>query len=215
MSYGFLDIANTPGVQAAQAKMGAGHLWRDFKGHRKVDRFTDDEAAFIADRDSFYMATVSETGWPYVQHRGGPRGFLKLVDDRTLAFADYRGYRQYISTGNLTTDDRVCLFLMDYRRRARLKIYAHVETLDLDSDPALTKLVTVPDYRAKLERIFRLRLTAFDWNCPQHIMPRFTEQEISEAVQPLRQRVTELEAENAELRARLAKPAVREATSAP
>ena len=128
------------------------------------------------------MATVSETGWPYVQHRGGPRGFLKCVDDRTLAFADYRGNRQYISTGNLAADDRACLFLMDYADRARLKIYAHVEDLALDADPALTELVTVPDYKAKLERIFRLRLENFDWNCPQHITPRFTEQEVSEAV---------------------------------
>ena len=154
-------------------------------------------------RDSFYMATVSETGWPYVQHRGGPRGFLKVVDDRTLAFADYRGNRQYISTGNLAADDRACLFLMDYARRARLKIYAHVETLALDADPALTELVTVPGYKAKLERIFRLRLEAFDWNCPQHITPRFTEQEVGKAVRPLRDRLSQLETENAELRARL------------
>ena len=204
MPYGFLDIAVTPSVRAMQAKMGADHVWQDFKGHREFDRFTDNEAAFIADRDSFYMATVSETGWPYVQHRGGPRGFLKLVDDRTLAFADYRGNRQYISTGNLAADDRACLFLMDYAARARLKIYVHVETLALDADPALTELVTVPDYKAKLERIFRLRLETFDWNCPQHITPRFTEQEVSEAVRPLRDRLAQLETENTELRARLA-----------
>jgi hypothetical protein len=203
MSYGFLDIAVTPSVRAVQAKMGVDHVWQDFKGHREFDRFTDNEAAFIADRDSFYMATVSETGWPYMQHRGGPRGFLKLVDDRTLAFADYRGNRQYISTGNLAADDRACLFLMDYARRARLKIYVHVETLALDTDPALTELVTVPDYKAKLERIFRLRLANFDWNCPQHITPRFTEQQVSEAVGPLRDRLAQLETENAELRARL------------
>ncbi len=203
MPYGFLDIAVTPSIRAVQAKMGADHVWQDFKGHREFDRFTDNEAAFIADRDSFYMATVSETGWPYVQHRGGPRGFLKLVDDRTLAFADYRGNRQYISTGNLAADNRACLFLMDYAHRARLKIYVHVETLALDADRALTELVTVPDYKAKLERIFRLRLENFDWNCPQHITPRFTEQEVSEAVRPLRDRLTQLESENAALRARL------------
>jgi hypothetical protein len=203
MSYGFLDIAITPGVRAVQAQMGADRLWTDFKGHREFDRFTENEAEFIADRDSFYMATVSETGWPYVQHRGGPRGFLKLVDDRTLAFADYRGNRQYISTGNLAADDRACLFLMDYGKRARLKVYARVTTLALDADPALTALVTVPGYKAKLERIFRLSLQAFDWNCPQHITPRFTEQEIDEAVRPLRDRLAQLETENAELRARL------------
>ncbi len=205
MSYGFLDIAVTPSVQAVQAKMGADHVWQDFKGHREFDRFTENEAAFIADRDSFYMATVSETGWPYIQHRGGPRGFLQLVDDRTLAFADYRGNRQYISTGNLAADDRVCLFLMDYTRRARLKVYARVETLEPDDDPALTKLVTVPGYKAKVERVFRLRLEAFDWNCPQHITPRFAEEEVSKAILPLRNRLAQLETENAELRASLAK----------
>ena len=205
MSYGFLNIAVTPSVQAVQAKMGADHIWQDFKGHREFDRFTENEAAFIAERDSFYMATVSETGWPYVQHRGGPRGFLKLLDDRTLAFADYRGNRQYISTGNLAADGRACLFLMDYTRRARLKIYAHVETLGPDKDSALTTLVCVPGYKAKLERIFRLRLANFDWNCPQHITPRFTGEAISEAVLPLRNQLAQLETENAELRARLAK----------
>ena len=204
MAYGFMDIASTPSVKAAQASMGAEHLWQDFTGHRDFDRFTENEVAFIAERDSFYLATVSETGWPYVQHRGGPRGFLKVVDDRTLAFADYRGNRQYISTGNLTADGRACLFLMDYARRARLKIYARVEQVALDADPALTELVTVPDYKAKLERIFRVRLEAFDWNCPQHITPRFTEEEVTEAVRPLRDRVVSLEAEVAGLRARLA-----------
>jgi hypothetical protein len=206
MSYGFLDVAVTPGVRTAQAKMGADRTWQDFKGHREFDRFTESEGAFIADRDSFYIATVSETGWPYIQHRGGPRGFLKLIDDRTLAFADYRGNRQYISTGNLAADDRACLFLMDYANRARLKIYAHVETRALDDDPALTKLVTDTGYKAKLERIFRLHLKAFDWNCPQHITPRFTEQAVTEGLQPLRDRLAQLEAENAELRARLALP---------
>jgi len=203
MSYGFLDIAVTPSVRAVQAKMGADRIWQDFKGHRAFNRFTENEAAFIAARDSFYMASVSETGWPYVQHRGGPSGFLKLVDDRTLAFADYRGNRQYISTGNLASDNRACLFLMDYAHRARLKIYVRAETLGLDADPALTELVMVPGQRAKLERVFRLHLETFDWNCPQHITPRFTEQEISEAVQPLRDRLAQFETENAELRARL------------
>ena len=204
MSYGFMNIALTPSVRAAQATMGADHLWQDFKGHREFDRFTHNEAAFIAERDSFYMASVSETGWPYVQHRGGPRGFLKMVDDRTLAFADYRGNRQYISTGNLAADDRACLFLMDYAGRARLKVYARVEQVALDADPALADLVTVPGYKAKIERIFRIRLESFDWNCPQHITPRFTEDEVNEAMRPLRDRLGALEAEIAGLRAKLA-----------
>ena len=203
MSYGFLDIASTPSVRAAQAEMGVQDFWTNLPADRSFDRFTENESAFIASRDSFYMASVSETGWPYVQHRGGPQGFLKVLDDRTLAFADYRGNRQYISTGNLAANDKVCLFLMDYPRRARLKIYAHAEKLALDADPALTGQLTTPSYRAKPERLFRLRLEAFDWNCPQHITPRYTEAEIAVAVEPLRQRLAELEAENAALQARV------------
>ncbi|EJL24960.1 pyridoxamine 5'-phosphate oxidase-related, FMN binding protein [Novosphingobium sp. AP12] len=183
--------------------MGAARQWEYFEGDRESDRFTAQEATFIAQRDTFYIATVSETGWPYVQHRGGPAGFLKLVDESTLAFADYRGNRQYISTGNLAANDRACLILVDYPRRARLKIYAHVEKLTLDADPALTDLVKDERYKAKLERIFRLRLAAFDWNCPQHITPRFTEDEIARAVRPLHERIAALEAENELLRGRL------------
>lgn len=203
MAYGFLDIAVTPSVRAAQAEMGADAMWADFRGHRDFDRFTDAETAFIAGRDSFYMASVSETGWPYVQHRGGPRGFLKVLDDRTLAFADYRGNRQYISTGNFAANDRACLILMDYPSRSRLKIYAHVEKVAIGDDPGLTGQVTDNAYKGKLERIFRLRLASFDWNCQQHITPRFTQAEVVAAIDPLRKRLAELEAENAELRARM------------
>ena len=203
MSYGFLDIAITPSVRAVQEEMGVAATWQDFKGHRAFDQFTGNEAAFITERDSFYMATVSETGWPYVQHRGGPAGFLKVIDARTLAFADYRGNKQYISTGNVAANDRACLFLMDYRQRARLKIYVHVEVLGVDDDPALTAQVVDAGYKAKVERIYRLRLDAFDWNCSQHITPRFTEAEIGAAVAPMRERLAELERQNAVLRAQL------------
>lgn len=203
MSYGFLDIAMTPSVRAAQAEMGADRQWANFEGNREFDRFTANEAAFIAARDSFYMGSVSEDGWPYVQHRGGPAGFLKIVDERTLAFADYRGNRQYISTGNLVANDQASLFLMDYPRRMRLKIYAHADRLSLDEDPALTDLVSDKVYKARPERIFRFRLKAFDWNCPQHITPRFTEREIQQAVRPLHERITELQSENEALLLRL------------
>jgi predicted pyridoxine 5'-phosphate oxidase superfamily flavin-nucleotide-binding protein len=206
MAYGFLDLAITPSVRAAQAANHSDSIWRDFKGQRDSARFTDDEVAFIGERDSFYMATVSETGWPYVQHRGGPAGFLKLIDDHTLAFADYKGNRQYISLGNLGASDRASLILMDYAHRTRLKIYAHVEALALDADPELTKKVLDSSYKAKPERIFVLRLVAFDWNCPQHITPRYTEAEIEAAVRPLRERLEALERENAELRGAKPKP---------
>lgn len=203
MAYGFMDIALTPAVRGAQAEMGADKLWSDFKGHREFDRFTPREAAFIAERDSFYMASVSETGWPYVQHRGGPAGFLTLLDDRTLAFLDYRGNRQYISTGNITANNRVCLILVDYRNRARLKIYGTAERLALDEDSGLTASLTDSSYRAVPERIFRLTLEAFDWNCPQHISPRFSEGEVGVAVQPLHERISALEQQNAQLREKL------------
>ena len=201
MPYGFLDIAVTPSVRSVQAEMGSDGLWSDFKGQRSFDRFTEHEEAFIADCDSFYMATVSENGWPYVQHRGGLRGFLKLLDDRTLAFADYRGNRQYISTGNVKATGRACLFLMDYRHRTRLKIYATAEIVSLDADPPLTAVVTDSAYKANPERLYRLRLEAFDWNCPQYITPRFTETDIANATRPLRERLAVLESENAALRA--------------
>ncbi|NKL30199.1 pyridoxamine 5-phosphate oxidase [Rhizobium leguminosarum bv. viciae] len=202
MPYHFLEVAITPNVRLAQTEMGAHQIWLG-DHHRESDSFTDSERAFIAARDSFYIASVSETDWPYVQHRGGPQGFLKIVDNKTLAFADYRGNRQYISTGNFAANDRACLFLVDYPRRARLKIYVHVEKLALDADPALTDLVLDAGYRAKAERIFRLRLEAFDWNCPQHITPRYTEHEVEKAATPLRERLAQLEAENADLRRRL------------
>ncbi|KRB62050.1 pyridoxamine 5-phosphate oxidase [Rhizobium sp. Root708] len=202
MPYHFLEVAITPNVRLAQAEMGADQIWLG-DHHRESDSFTESELAFIAARDSFYMASVSETGWPYVQHRGGPPGFLKVIDSKTLAFAEYRGNRQYISTGNFAANDRACLFLVDYPRRARLKIYMRVEKLTLDIDPALTSLVFDAGYRAKTERIFRLRLEAFDWNCPQHITPRYTEREVEQAVTPLRERLAQLEAENLALRTRL------------
>lgn len=201
--YSFLDLATSASVRSAQAEMGVDHLWARGQVDRQFEAFTANEEAFIAARDSFYMASVSETGWPYVQYRGGPPGFLKVIDETTLAFADFRGNRQYISVGNLDANDRVALILVDYPRRARLKILAHVERLTLDADPALLEKVIDPSYRARPERIFRLRLAAFDWNCPQHIVPRFTEAEIARAVQPLHDKVEALEAENQALRKRL------------
>ena len=200
MAYGFLDIAMTPGVKAAQVQNGSAHLWTDFKGHRSFDRFTENEAAFLAERDSFYLATVSETGWPYVQHRGGPRGFLRIIDDKTLAFADFAGNRQYISLGNLGADGRVSLILMDYVNRRRLKIFAHAEVKSVSDNPELAAKVATPGYRGKPERIFVLHLDAFDWNCPQHITQRFDAADVAQAVSALQGRIAELEAENKKLR---------------
>jgi predicted pyridoxine 5'-phosphate oxidase superfamily flavin-nucleotide-binding protein len=204
MAYDFLDIASTPAVRAAQEANGSGEFWANFKGARPSDRFTPAEAAFISERDSLYLATVSENGWPYVQHRGGAPGFIRILDDRTLGVADFRGNRQYISTGNLAANDRVALCLMDYPHRRRLKIYAHAEIRDLAADPELAARLIEPGYGAKVERGLVLRLEAFDWNCPQHITPRFSEAELAPALKPIRERLAALEAENEALRERLA-----------
>jgi predicted pyridoxine 5'-phosphate oxidase superfamily flavin-nucleotide-binding protein len=204
MAYDYLDIASTPAVCAAQEANGVGEYWANFRGERRSDRFTQAEAAFIAERDSLYMATVSESGWPYVQHRGGPAGFIRILDEKTLAIPDFRGNRQYISTGNLAADDRAALILMDYPNRRRLKIYAHIEAKDLTADPELAAKLALPGYRAKVERGLIMHLVAFDWNCPQHITPRFSEAELAPALAPLRAGLEALEAENQALRAKLA-----------
>jgi uncharacterized protein len=203
MTYGCLDIASTGAVRAAQQSNGSGEYWANVKGDRAFDRFTEAEKAFIAARDGFYIATRSESGWPYVQHRGGPPGFIRVLDDRTLGVADFRGNRQYISVGNLAADDRAALILMDYPNRRRLKIYAHVEAKDLTADAELAAKLTLPEYRAKVERSLIIHLAAFDWNCQQHITPRFSAEELAPALAPLRARLEALESENQALRARL------------
>lgn len=213
MTRAFLDIASTPGVQAAQQANGV-RSRSEFHGERDGDRFTEIETQFIAQRDSFYIATVSESGWPYVQHRGGPTGFLRVIDDRTLAFADFRGNRQYVTVGNLAANDRAALFLMDYPRRLRLKIYARIEQRDLASDPDLAAKLVFPGYKARPERALLLHLAAFDWNCQQHITPRFSEAELAEMIAPLRSRLQQLEDENRALRDRLAAQG-REVVSSP
>lgn len=205
MPYGFLDIASTPSVKAAQAANSSADYWAHFQGDRASDRLTEAEVGFIKSRDSFYMATVSESGWPYVQHRGGHPGFLRVLDERTLAFADYRGNRQYISLGNLGANDRAALILMDYPGRRRMKVYGRIEIRDLAKDPDLAaRLALGQSAKAKVERAMLVRLEAFDWNCPQNITPRFTELELAEILAPVRLRIEALEAENATLRRQLA-----------
>jgi predicted pyridoxine 5'-phosphate oxidase superfamily flavin-nucleotide-binding protein len=171
MNSAFCQLAFTPSVLAAQEKYN-GRSSAPPAGGLKPAPLGPDEAAFIADRDSFYLATVSETGWPYIQHRGGPRGFLRVLDDHTLGFADFGGNRQLVTVGNLAQNDRVALFLMDYDRRERLKLLGHARVLAASEDAPLATRLTVPDYRARIERLFLIDVVAFDWNCPQHITPR-------------------------------------------
>ena len=199
----YLDIATTPSVKAAQESNGSRAALEKYGYERPSHRLTKAERDFIAARDSFYIATVSETGWPYVQHRGGPRGFLRVIDDQTLGFLDFRGNRQYLTLGNALANDRTSLLLMDYPNQQRLKIYAHIEARDLTGDPALAERLALPRYKARPERAFLLRVEAFSWNCPQHITRRFTEAELGAVLDPLKARITALSAENEALRAKL------------
>jgi len=195
----FLENYFTPEVLAAQA-----HYYgrsQAIPPHPERDPLGAEEAEFIAHRDSFYMATVTSDGWPYIQHRGGPLGFLKMLDPQTLGFADLKGNRQLLSTGNLAASDRVSLFLMDYPRRERLKILGHARVLDARGHGELVdQLTPTPELRDKVERLILIKVVSFDWNCPQYITPRYTEEEVREAVAPLNRRISELEAQLARFR---------------
>lgn len=193
MGHKFADLTFTDNVKVAQesngsrqscARMQEGATHHDVLGPREV--------AFITARDSFYMASVSETGWPYIQHRGGKPGFVRVLDGSTIGFPDFSGNRQYISVGNLQAEDRVALFMMDYAHRTRLKILGRAHLVELDDEETMTKL-SVPDNSARVERGFVVKVEAFDWNCPQHITQRFTLAEIETATAPLHARIAELE----------------------
>lgn len=164
------------------------------------DRLSERERAFVSDRDGFYVASVGENGWPYLQFRGGPRGFVKVLDDRALAFADFRGNLQYITTGNIKQDDRVALFFMDYANRRRLKVMARAEVFEVKDRPELIEQLENRNYKARVERAVVYHVEAFDWNCPQHITPRWTEDELAPVIAEMRDRLEWLEEENARLR---------------
>lgn len=168
----FAKVAFTPSVQAVQERMGSRRAYARIDAPESPDALGEPEAEFIAERDSFYMASVGETGWPYIQHRGGPRGFVRVLDAHTLGFADYRGNKQYVSVGNVARNDRVALIFVDYHARARLKVLAHASIVTADGAPATMARLVDPTYGARVERGFVLRVEAFDWNCPQHITPR-------------------------------------------
>lgn len=191
MAEKFLELLITPSVAKAQEHY-FGHAQQMPSGAKR-DALTDDEVQFIAARDSFYMSTVSESGWPYMQHRGGNPGFLHIVNPTTLAFADYKGNRQMLSTGNLAANDRVCLFLMDYPQRTRLKILGHARIEDARQHPELVARFATPDVQRIVERVFLIDVVSFDWNCPKYITPRYTVAEIEALIEPLKQRIAELE----------------------
>ena len=200
------DIAFTPAVKARQTRHGSREAYERQMARRDWQvAITEDLAAFVAARDSFYMATVSEDGWPYVQHRGGPRGFLKVLDDRRLGFADFSGNRQYISAGNLDGNDRVHVFLMDYANSQRIKIWGRAKVVD--DDPDLIARLMPDGYRARPERAIVITVDAWDVNCPQHIPSLWPEEAVRTATARLTARIAELEAENAELKQWIGKKA--------
>ncbi|MBK7998764.1 MAG: pyridoxamine 5'-phosphate oxidase family protein [Verrucomicrobia bacterium] len=187
----YRQIVSTPEVLAAQAQY-FGRV-QNIPPQPERDPLTEEEALFIARRDSFYMATVTSDGWPYVQHRGGEPGFLKVLGPNSLGFADYSGNRQMLSTGNLAGSDRVSLFLMDYPNRERLKILGHAKVLDARDHPGLVERLADEPVRKIVERLFLIDVISFDWNCPKYITPRYTEEEVMRLVEPLQRRITELE----------------------
>ena len=196
-----VDLVFTPAARQAQTARGSAKLYERKIAGGFPNTITPDLAAFVAERDTAFLATVSAAGAPYIQHRGGPKGFIKAVDERTLGFADYAGNRQYITISNLAGNDRAYLFLLDFAHRQRIKIWGRARVVE--DDPALLAKLADPGYRAKPERAILFTVEAWDVNCSQHITERFTTAEVADAVSGLRERLAKLEAENAELRAAL------------
>lgn len=193
MATKYLDLTFTESVRRAQTQYygRAGEI----AGAPERDSLGQAETEFIAARDSFYLGSISESGWPYVQHRGGPQGFLRVVNETTLAFADYKGNRQLLTTGNVSVNDRVALFLMDYKNRARLKILGHARVEDARSYPELVAQLADQKMQSAVERLVFIDVVSFDWNCPKYITPRYSAEEVEEYVEPLKGRIAELEAQ--------------------
>jgi predicted pyridoxine 5'-phosphate oxidase superfamily flavin-nucleotide-binding protein len=196
------DIVFTPAAQQAQAERGSAKAYAARLEEGFPNAVTPELAAFIAEQDTAFLGTASAQGAPYIQHRGGPKGFIKVIDEHTLGFADYRGNRQYITLANLSENDRAYLFLIDPARRQRIKLWGRARVVE--NDPALVERLFDKGYKAKPERAILFTIEAWDVNCSQHIVTRFTEADIAGALDTVQNRITELEGENARLRALLA-----------
>ena len=201
----YAKLAFTSSIKKLQEQFGSRHNYERMEHFVSSDGLTPREAQLIAERDSFYVASIGENEFPYIQHRGGPKGFLKVLDDKTLGFLDFSGNMQYITVGNIQTNNRVSLILVDYPRKSRLKIYAEAEVKSLDEAPELVEKLELDGYKHRPERIILYHIKAFDWNCPQHITPRYTEEEITAVLEPEKAYLAQLETENDELRAKLKK----------
>ncbi|MDN3547986.1 pyridoxamine 5'-phosphate oxidase family protein [Mucilaginibacter aquaedulcis] len=198
-------MAFTDAVKDFQERYGSRATYGRMEQHRYVEGFTESEVEFIENQDNFYMSTISENGYPYIQFRGGPKGFLKVIDQETLGFLDFSGNKQYISTGNLATNNKTALFLLDQAAKARLKIFAEASVLPIESNTELFNKLNLDDYKFKPERIILFKVKAYDWNCPQHITPRYTLEEIRDEFEAQHEYINKLRAENAALKAQLGK----------
>lgn len=199
----YAKLAFSDAIRSLQEKYGSRRNYERVERFSSYSGLTENEARFVNERDSFYAASIGENGFPYIQHRGGPKGFLKVLDESTLGFLDFSGNRQYISLGNLNHSNKVALFLMDYPNRARLKVYAKAEVVELGERPELESSLLTDGYQAKPERIILYHIEAFDWNCPQHITPRYTEEQIQEVLQNQTDYIESLEEELRDLRNRI------------
>ncbi|WP_110054617.1 pyridoxamine 5'-phosphate oxidase family protein [Chitinophaga sp. S165] len=201
----YSKLAFTDAIKQLQEKQGSRLAYDRVEKMSYVDGLTDAEIEFIGQRDSFYMASFSENEYPYIQHRGGPKGFIKVIDNSTIGIVDFTGNRQYISVGNISKNAKVSLILVSYPQRARLKIYAEAEIVELDENPELYQLLKPADYKFKPERMMIFKIKAYDWNCQQHITPRFSVPEIEELVAPQKRYIISLEEEVKRLKEELAK----------
>ena len=203
MAKNFGAIAYSTAVKEMQEKLGSRSTYARLERDTYIDGLTENEIDFIAQRDSFYMASIGEKGFPYIQHRGGPKGFLKVLDSKRIGFIDFKGNMQYITVGNMATNNNVALILVDYPARARLKIFAKASIIELKDDASLLESLNLAAYKFRPERMMVLDIEAYDWNCPQHITPRYTVEEIEQAFASQREQIAKLEAEITALKAKL------------
>jgi predicted pyridoxine 5'-phosphate oxidase superfamily flavin-nucleotide-binding protein len=191
----YSQLAFTDAVKQLQERMGSRLNYERVEKMSYTDGLTDDETNFIANIDSFYIASFGENGYPYIQHRGGPKGFIRVIDNVTIGIVDFVGNRQYISAGNISRNPKVSLILLSYPLRARLKIYAEAEIIELNEDNGLYEFLRPEDYKFKPERMMVFNIKAYDWNCPQHITPKYSIEEVEELIEPQKQYIASLERE--------------------
>lgn len=200
MAKNFAEIAFTEAVKKLQEKHGSRKSYERMEKFNVIDGLTSNETTFIKNRDSFYLASIGVKEFPYIQHRGGPKGFLKVLDSKRLGFIDFIGNKQYVSVGNVATNNNVSLIMIDYPTRSRLKIFAKAEVVELKDDPELLDVLDLKDYKFRPERMIIFNIEAYDWNCPQHITPRYTVDEIEKAFLPQQKYIASLEEEIKELK---------------